>query len=101
MKVSHLCFLTKKLFGAMLHHMVLCNINCSIQAKIKSIKSKLSEALHSSEDQSPLVLDPGSAILSNSKAMGDGMDSPVTTNLEEELKKRDALIEVCYSTIIP
>ncbi|RXH74075.1 hypothetical protein DVH24_021255 [Malus domestica] len=64
------------------------------QAKIKSIKSKLSEALHSSEDQSPLVLDPGSAILSNSKAMGDGMDSPVTTNLEEELKKRDALIEL-------
>ncbi|TQE14232.1 hypothetical protein C1H46_000151 [Malus baccata] len=57
------------------------------------IESKLSEALHSSEDQSPLVLDPGSAILSNSKAMGDGMDSPVTTNLEEELKKRDALIE--------
>ncbi|CAN6542101.1 unnamed protein product [Malus baccata var. baccata] len=64
------------------------------QAKIKSIESKLSEALHSSEDQSPLVLDPGSAILSNSKAMGDGMDSPVTTNLEEELKKRDALIEL-------
>ncbi|XP_048437950.1 kinesin-like protein KIN-14B isoform X2 [Pyrus x bretschneideri] len=65
----------------------------ALQAKIKSIESKLSEALHSSEDRSPLVSDPGSAILSNSKAMGDGMDSPVTTKLEEELKKRDALIE--------
>ncbi|KAM1181945.1 hypothetical protein ACFX13_000508 [Malus domestica] len=66
----------------------------ALQAKIKSIESKLSETLHSTEDRSPLVSDPGSGILSNSKAMGDGMDSPpVTKKLEEELKKRDALIE--------
>lgn len=85
----------------MLHHMVLSNINCSIQTKIKGIESKLSETLHSTEDRSPLVSDPGSGILSNSKAMGDGMDSPpVTKKLEEELKKRDALIEVCYTSII-
>lgn len=75
--------------------MVFSNFNCLIQAKMKSIESRLSEAQHSSEDQSAL-----GSYLSNAKAIGDGMDSPpVTKKLEEELKKRDALIEVCYSTI--
>ncbi|KAI5324787.1 PREDICTED: kinesin [Prunus dulcis] len=61
----------------------------ALQAKMKSIESRLSEAQHSSEDQSAL-----GSYLSNAKAIGDGMDSPpVTKKLEEELKKRDALIE--------
>ncbi|KAJ4714545.1 Kinesin-like protein [Melia azedarach] len=54
----------------------------TLQAKIKSIESQLNEALHSSK------------VRSGSEPTGDGMDSSaVTKKLEEELKKRDALIE--------
>ncbi|PRQ48489.1 putative minus-end-directed kinesin ATPase [Rosa chinensis] len=64
------------------------------QDKIKSIESKLNEALHSSDGPSTLGSELGSATLSNSKAIGDDIASPpVTKKLEEELKKRDALIE--------
>lgn len=82
--------------------MVFSKFNCLNQGKINSIESKLNEALHSSDGQSTLGSETGSGTLSNSKAIGDdGTDSnPVTRKLEEELKKRDALIEVCCSTII-
>ncbi|PQM33184.1 kinesin-like protein KCA2 [Prunus yedoensis var. nudiflora] len=52
----------------------------ALQAKMKSIESRLSEALHS---RSVSILDSD---LSNAKAIGDGMDSPpVAKKLEEEL----------------
>ena len=64
-----------------------------VQGKIESLGSKLSEALHSSAIRS----ESGTEVESNSKEAGDGLDSStVTKKLEEELKKRDALIEVCY-----
>ncbi|KAE8010523.1 hypothetical protein FH972_006890 [Carpinus fangiana] len=65
----------------------------TFQAKIKSIESQLNEALHSAEARSTGSEGPG--VLSP-KATGDGLDSSavtVTKKLEEELKKRDALIE--------
>ncbi|KAJ0098110.1 hypothetical protein Patl1_28315 [Pistacia atlantica] len=63
-------------------------------AKIKNIESQLNEALHSSEVRSTPGSAPGHALSSISKATEDGMDSSaVTKKLEEELKKRDALIE--------
>ncbi|KAL6225087.1 hypothetical protein ACLB2K_003939 [Fragaria x ananassa] len=66
----------------------------ALQDKVKSIESKLNEALHSHDGRSTLGSELGSVTLSNSKATGDDMESlPVTKKLEEELKKRDALIE--------
>ncbi|KAL6220166.1 hypothetical protein ACLB2K_007923 [Fragaria x ananassa] len=66
----------------------------ALQDKDKSIESKLNEALHSHDGRSTLGSELGSVTLSNSKATGDDMESPpVTKKLEEELKKRDALIE--------
>ncbi|XP_050371326.1 kinesin-like protein KIN-14B [Argentina anserina] len=66
----------------------------ALQDKVKSFESKLNEALHSCEGRTTLGSELGSATLSNSTATGDDMDSPlVTKKLEEELKKRDALIE--------
>ncbi|XP_031287638.1 kinesin-like protein KIN-14B isoform X1 [Pistacia vera] len=66
----------------------------TLQAKIKNIESQLNEALHSSEVRSTPGSAPGHALSSISKATEDGMDSSaVTKKLEEELKKRDALIE--------
>lgn len=59
----------------------------TLQVKIQSIESIHNEALHSSEAKKNL----GSE--SSPKASGDGMDSAVTKKLEEELLKRDALIE--------
>ncbi|KAL5753335.1 hypothetical protein ACOSQ2_023842 [Xanthoceras sorbifolium] len=66
----------------------------TLQAKIKSTESQLNEALHSSKVRSASgsELEPGASSISNTT--GDGMDSSaVTKKLEEELKKRDALIE--------
>ncbi|KAJ6288277.1 hypothetical protein OIU76_024293, partial [Salix suchowensis] len=55
---------------------------------------QLNEALRSSEARSTFGSESGPVISSISKATGDGMDSSaVTKKLEEELKKRDALIE--------
>ncbi|KAK3211173.1 hypothetical protein Dsin_015879 [Dipteronia sinensis] len=66
----------------------------TLQAKIKSIESQLNEALHSSEVRSTSGSELVPAVSSISNATGDGMDSSaVTKKLEEELKKRDALIE--------
>ncbi|TKY58711.1 Kinesin protein KCA1 [Spatholobus suberectus] len=66
----------------------------SLQAKIRTLETQLNEAIKSSESRSTFVSEPESAALSNSRPTGDGMDSSaVTKKLEEELKKRDALIE--------
>ncbi|KAI9166163.1 hypothetical protein LWI28_027307 [Acer negundo] len=66
----------------------------TLQAKIKSIESQLNESLHSSEGRSASGSELVPAVSSISNANGDGKDSSaVTKKLEEELKKRDALIE--------
>ncbi|KAL3721785.1 hypothetical protein ACJRO7_034169 [Eucalyptus globulus] len=66
----------------------------SLQAKIRSLEHELNEALHSSETKSKSDVDSGLEVQSLPKAMSDSMDSSVVTKkLEEELKKRDALIE--------
>ncbi|KAL6959447.1 Kinesin-like protein KIN-14B, variant 2 [Sarracenia purpurea var. burkii] len=62
----------------------------TLQAKLKSIEPQLIEALHARE----LSSDSKSLAQPISKAAGDGLDSiAVTKKLEEELLKRDALIE--------
>ncbi|XP_028102613.1 kinesin-like protein KIN-14B isoform X1 [Camellia sinensis] len=62
----------------------------TLQAKLKNIESQLNEALHARE----LGLDSKAVAQPIFKAAGDGMDSvTVTKKLEEELLKRDALIE--------
>ncbi|KAL9464015.1 hypothetical protein AB3S75_001754 [Citrus x aurantiifolia] len=66
----------------------------TLQAKINSIESQLNEALHSSEVRSTIRSEPMPAVSSVLRTTGDGMDSSaVSKKLEEELKKRDALIE--------
>ena len=62
------------------------------------MESQLNEALRSSEARSTFGSESGPVISSISKATEDGVDSSaVAKKLEEELKKRDALIEVCYN----
>ncbi|XP_065873020.1 kinesin-like protein KIN-14B isoform X2 [Euphorbia lathyris] len=59
----------------------------ALQAKIKNMESQLNEARSFGSE-------PGPGVSSISQATGDGMDSSVVIKkLEEELKKRDALIE--------
>lgn len=66
----------------------------TLQAQIKSMESQLNEALRLREARSTFGSESGPVISSISKATGDGMDSSaVTKKLEEELRKRDALIE--------
>ncbi|KAI9125389.1 hypothetical protein K1719_004005 [Acacia pycnantha] len=66
----------------------------SFQDKIKALERQLHEVFKSSEDRSTFRTEPDSGASSNSMVAGDGMDfSAVTKKLEEELKKRDALIE--------
>ncbi|CAI0403747.1 unnamed protein product [Linum tenue] len=64
-----------------------------LQAKIQSLESQLNEANRSSEARSLIGTEqPG--VSPNSKATSDDLDSSsVTKKLEEELRKRDALIE--------
>lgn len=72
---------------------MLFNIFCTslLQAKLKSIESQLNEALHARD----LGLESRAVAQPIPKAAGDAMDSiAVTKKLEEELLKRDALIEV-------
>lgn len=68
---------------------------------MRSIESQLNEALQPSEARSKSGSEgPG---VSSSNATVDGIDSSavtVTKKLEEELKKRDALIEVCFFILI-
>ncbi|XP_031397249.1 kinesin-like protein KIN-14B isoform X1 [Punica granatum] len=61
----------------------------SLQAKIRSIENQLSEALRSNESRSKFGPDSGNGVQTG----GDADSSTVTRKLEEELKKRDALIE--------
>jgi len=66
-----------------------------IQAKIGSLEIQLNESLRSSNTRLNVVPETVSGALSNSRTTGDVMDSSaITSKLEEELKKRDALIEV-------
>lgn len=67
-----------------------------MQSKVKDLESQLSEALKSDMTRSrdPLESQP--------RAAGNTVDSSaVTKKLEEELKKRDALIEVrlCFPVV--
>lgn len=62
---------------------------------MSSLETQLSEALGSNKSSSTFVSEPESAALSDSRPTGDG--TVVAKKLEEELKKRDALIEVCYT----
>ncbi|WVZ22657.1 hypothetical protein V8G54_001201 [Vigna mungo] len=65
----------------------------SLQAKIRTLETQLNETIKA-QSSSISVSEPESADLSNSKFTGDGIDSSaVTRKLEEELRKRDALIE--------
>ncbi|XP_021275052.1 kinesin-like protein KIN-14B isoform X2 [Herrania umbratica] len=65
----------------------------TLQAKLRSLESQLNEAIHSSEGKS-FSSEMRSGVSTISKTAADGMDSSaVTKKLEEELKKRDALIE--------
>ncbi|XP_028769402.1 kinesin-like protein KIN-14B isoform X2 [Neltuma alba] len=60
----------------------------SLQDKVKALERQLHKAIKSSGTG------PDSGTSSNAKAAGDGVDSSAATKrLEEELKKRDALIE--------
>ncbi|KAI3862879.1 hypothetical protein MKW92_021464 [Papaver armeniacum] len=67
----------------------------ALQAKVKSIESQLKEAIQSSDARSTVGSQSGSiGALSTSMAAGDEVNSSaVTKKLEEELSKRDALIE--------
>ncbi|KAI3947662.1 hypothetical protein MKX01_034327 [Papaver californicum] len=67
----------------------------ALQAKVKSIASQLKEAIQSSDGKSTVGSQSGSVgALSTSMAAGDEVNSSaVTKKLEEELSKRDALIE--------
>ncbi|PPD78279.1 hypothetical protein GOBAR_DD24800 [Gossypium barbadense] len=65
----------------------------TLQAKVKSLELQLNEAICSGEAKS-VSSEKGSGVSTISKTAADGMDSSaVTKKLEEELKKRDALIE--------
>lgn len=66
----------------------------ALQAKLKSIEAQLNVAVQSSEAKSIVVADSRSVPQSLPSGTGEGMDSvAVTKKLEEELLKRDALIE--------
>ncbi|XP_073044653.1 kinesin-like protein KIN-14B [Primulina eburnea] len=65
-----------------------------LQAKLRNAESQLSESLLSSETKSANSSKSQAEDETSNKATGDSMDSSaVTKRLEEELKKRDALIE--------
>ncbi|XP_050204784.1 kinesin-like protein KIN-14A isoform X2 [Mercurialis annua] len=66
----------------------------TLQAKIKSMESQLNEALRSNDARSAIGSEASPGISSIPKETADDIDSSaVTKKLEEELKKRDALIE--------
>ncbi|KZV53775.1 hypothetical protein F511_00041 [Dorcoceras hygrometricum] len=65
-----------------------------LQAKLRDVELQLSEALLSSETKSANGSKSQNEDETSNRATGDRMDSSaVTKRLEEELKKRDALIE--------
>ncbi|KAL8127516.1 hypothetical protein AgCh_014432 [Apium graveolens] len=66
----------------------------TLQAELKSIESRLSEALHTKDARPTVSMESGTVVQSTSDQTGEDMDSvSVTKKLEEELLKRDALIE--------
>jgi hypothetical protein len=65
-----------------------------LQAKLKSIESQLNEALNSSDARSTVGSESASAISTPKMTESTADSSSVTKRLEEELAKRDALIEV-------
>ncbi|KAK7407201.1 hypothetical protein VNO78_08913 [Psophocarpus tetragonolobus] len=66
----------------------------SLQAKIGSLEIQLNDAFRSCNTRANAGPETESGALSNSRTIGDDIDSSaVTKKLEEELKKRDALIE--------
>nr|XP_029116421.1 kinesin-like protein KIN-14B isoform X2 [Elaeis guineensis] len=67
----------------------------ALQTKIKGIEFQLNEALHSNDARSTVGSDSRSTgVLSTPKLVEESVDSSlVTKKLEEELSKRDALIE--------
>lgn len=68
-----------------------------MQAELKSIESRMSEALHTKEVSPEVGRGLMAVVQSTSDQTGEDMDSlSVTKKLEEELLKRDALIEVCH-----
>lgn len=69
-----------------------------IQEKVTSLESQINGALLSSEGRL-FGSEMGHGALPGTT--GDGMDSSaVTKKLEEELKKRDTLIEVCFYSLL-
>lgn len=65
----------------------------SLQAKLKSIESQLNEALNASDARSTIGSESASVISSPKVTESTADSSSVTKRLEEELAKRDALIE--------
>ncbi|KAK1604988.1 hypothetical protein QYE76_028661 [Lolium multiflorum] len=65
----------------------------SLQAKLKSIESQLNEALNSSDARSTVGSESASVISTPKMTESTADSSSVTKRLEEELAKRDALIE--------
>jgi hypothetical protein len=72
--------------------------SCNFQANLKAIESQFKEALNSSEAKSTFGSESCSTgAASATKALESTADSlQVTKKLEEELSKRDTLIEVRY-----
>ena len=66
----------------------------NLQAKLKSIESQLNEALNASDARSTIGSETTSVISSPKIVESTADSSSVTKRLEEELAKRDALIEV-------
>ncbi|KAL4392058.1 hypothetical protein HN51_013522 [Arachis hypogaea] len=66
----------------------------TLQDKIKTLETQLNEAVKLSKTRSTSASEPESEALSDTRPTADAVDSSaVTKKLEEELKKRDALIE--------
>jgi hypothetical protein len=66
----------------------------NLQTKLKSIESQLNEALNASDARSTIGSESASVISSPKITESTADSSSVTKRLEEELAKRDALIEV-------
>lgn len=72
-------------------------VDTSLQDKLKSVESHLNEALLSKETRTTNGSGSQTGEPTSSTSTGDDMDSTaVTKRLEDELKKRDALIEVLH-----
>ena len=71
-----------------------CFLLYNLQTKLKSIESQLNEALNASDARSTIGSESASVISSPKITESTADSSSVTKRLEEELAKRDALIEV-------